>query len=114
MPDLSNDEAWRFLRLLARISEDMNEAMSDIDRLPDDEYRQKWGAPPSQVAIEVGRDNYRQFAKHAYFDKFLGLTDDEIEDEREGARSLRFDDESTSADAGESLFEDMDESLSEN
>ena len=64
MPSLSGDEARKFLNLLKRVDDDMREAMADD--LPEDEYREKWGAPRSQTGVEAGRKSYRAFVEHAY------------------------------------------------
>ncbi|WP_152529762.1 hypothetical protein [Candidatus Halobonum tyrrellensis] len=75
MPQLSEDEAREFLSLLERIDGDMKEAMGDLEDLANGKYREKWGARPTEVELEAGRDNYRSFVEHAY----LGEVADESE-----------------------------------
>ena len=87
---LTEAEARRFLELLEKVDDDMEQAA--YGESPDDfddgseyeSYEEKWGAPRSRIAVEEARRKLRSFVEHAYLqggDKNLDVRiPDEIED----------------------------------
>lgn len=78
---LTEREARRFLTLLERVENDLDQAFFEAadevfsERCEDESasVEAKWGAPVSEIYVEGARHKLRQFAEHAY------LTDDSNE-----------------------------------
>jgi hypothetical protein len=86
---LDEREARRFLELLEKVEEDMEQAAygettdSFDDKSEYESYEEKWGAPRGQISVEEARGKIRKFVEHAYLQDDENpdvRIDDEIED----------------------------------
>lgn len=86
---LTVDEARRFLTLLERVEDDIEQAAygessDDFDENPHyGSYTEKWGATRGQVVTEEMRGRLRSFVEHAYLQESDDDWDVEISDEIE-------------------------------
>lgn len=116
---LTEAEARRFLELLEKVNDDMEQAAygefpEDFDGESGyDSYEDKWGAPRSRIAVEEARRKLQSFAEHAYLQGDGKNLDVRIPDEIKD-KAAEVAQESGMAEDREEALEELREGIAEN